>query len=141
MLKSTLAFSLLFATTLMGVSTFAQSVGQEAKISLPFHATPEGNALYVEGRLNGHPAIFLLDTGSTFSFCDWKLCGKTLKTTASLDFGTWHSSEQEVRTRDFSEISRKTGIKVDGILGLLTMNLFRRVIFNFEASMLELEPR
>jgi len=37
------------------------------KIVLAIHATPQGNALYLETKLNGKPARLLLDTGSTVS--------------------------------------------------------------------------
>src|SRR5260370_26905333 len=56
------------------------------KIVLALHATPQGNAVYIEAKLNGHPATLLLDTGSTVSLCDWKLCGKAPKA-ASLELG------------------------------------------------------
>lgn len=118
----------------------APCFGQQT-FSIPIHATPQGNALYIEATLNGHPAILLLDTGSTFSECDVRICGRAHKAIASLAFGQWSKAGHEVTTRDFAEVSKQTGVKVDGILGLLTMNLFRKVTFNFESSMLEFQPR
>lgn len=114
---------------------------QERKaFSLPLHATPQGNAVYIEGKLNGKSVALIVDTGSTFSFCDVKICGKAPKGTASLELGSWHKDAEEIRTRDFAEVSKLAGVKVDGILGLLTMNQFRRVTFDFEHGKLELEP-
>lgn len=110
------------------------------KIVLAINATPQGNALYIEAKLNGKPATFLLDTGSTVSLCDWKLCGKAPKTTPSLELGSWRSDSEDMRPKDLSSISLQVGIRVDGILGLLTMAHFRRVTFDFEWHNLELEP-
>jgi len=111
------------------------------KIVLALHATPQGNALYIEAKLNGKPATLLLDTGSTVSLCDWKLCGKAPKATPLLELGSWHSdSSEDIRPRDLSSISLQMGIKLDGVLGLLTMAHFRRVTVDFEWHNLELEP-
>ena len=110
------------------------------KIVLAIHATPEGNALYIETKLNGKPATLLLDTGSTVSLCDWKLCGKAPKATASLELGSWHTDSEDVRPRDLSSVSLQAGIGVDGVLGLLAMAHFRRVKFDFQRHNLELEP-
>ena len=111
------------------------------KIVLALHATPQGNALYIEAKLNGKPATLLLDTGSTVSLCDWKLCGKAPKTTPSLELGSWHSdSSEDIRPKDLSSISQQMGIKLDGVLGLLTMAHFRRVTVDFQQHNLELEP-
>ena len=110
------------------------------KIVLAINATPQGNALYIEAKLNGKPATLLLDTGSTVSLCDWKLCGKAPKPTPSLELGSWHSDSEDIRPKDLSSISLQVGIRVDGILGLLTMAHFRRVTFDFEWHNLELEP-
>jgi hypothetical protein len=111
------------------------------KIVLALHATPQGNALYIEAKLNGKPATLLLDTGSTVSLCDWKLCGKAPKATPLLELGSWHSdSAEDIRPRDLSSISLQMGIKLDGVLGLLTMAHFRRVTVDFQQHSLELEP-
>jgi len=111
------------------------------KIVLALHATPQGNAVYIEAKLNGHPATLLLDTGSTVSLCDWKLCGKAPKATPLLELGSWHSdSSEDIRPRDLSSISLQMGIKLDGVLGLLTMAHFRRVTVDFQQHSLELEP-
>lgn len=110
------------------------------KIVLAIHATPQGNALYIETKLNGKPATLLLDTGSTVSLCDWKLCGKAPKATASLELGSWHTDSEDVRPRDLSSVSLQAGIRVDGVLGLLAMAHFRRVTIDFQRHNLELEP-
>ena len=109
------------------------------KIVLAIHATPQGNALYLETKLNGKPARLLLDTGSTVSLCDWKLCGKAPKA-ASLELGSWHTDSEDIRPSDLSSLSLQAGIGVDGVLGLLTMARFRRVTFDFQRHNLELEP-
>lgn len=118
----------------------ANAQEKRQKIVLAFHVTPQGNALYIETKLNGKPATVLLDTGSTVSLCDWKLCGRAPKATASLELGSWHSDSEDIRPRDLSSISLQAGIKVDAILGLLTMAHFRRVTFDFQHYNLELEP-
>jgi hypothetical protein len=110
------------------------------KIVLAIHATPQGNALYIETKLNGKPATLLLDTGSTVSLCDWKLCGKAPKAIPSLELGSWHSESEDIRPIDLSRISQEAGIRVDGVLGLLTMAHFRRVTLDFQRHNLELEP-
>jgi hypothetical protein len=111
------------------------------KIVLAIHATPQGNALFIEAKLNGKPATLLLDTGSTVSLCDWKLCGKAPKGTPLLELGSWHSdASEDIRPRDLSSISLQMGIRVDGVLGLLTMAHFRRVTFDFQQHNVELEP-
>ena len=110
------------------------------KIVLAINATPQGNALYIEAKLNGKPAKLVLDTGSTVSICDWKLCGKAPKATPSLELGSWRSDSEDIRPKDLSSVSLQVGIRVDGILGLLTMAHFRRVTFDFEWHNLELEP-
>lgn len=110
------------------------------KIVLAIHATPQGNALYIETKLNGKPATLLLDTGSTVSLCDLKVCGKAPKATASLELGSWHTDSEDVRPRDLSSVSLQAGIRVDGVLGLLAMAHFRRVTFDFQRHNLELEP-
>lgn len=43
-----------------------------------------------------------------------------------------------MRTKDFAEVSKQCGTHIDGILGLLTMKRFKRVVLNFEDSDLEL---
>lgn len=121
----------------MPCHAYAQEKPQ--KVILPIHATPQGNVLYIETKLNGKPATLLLDTGSTVSLCDWKICGKAQKATASLELGSWHTDSEEVLPKDLSSISLQAGIRVDGVLGLLTMVHFRRMTFNFEHRTLELE--
>jgi hypothetical protein len=54
----------------------ANAQDKPQKIMLAIHATPQGNALYIETKLNGKPAMVLLDTGSTVSLCDWKLSAR-----------------------------------------------------------------
>jgi len=109
------------------------------KIVLAIHATPQGNALYIEAKLNGKPARFLLDTGSTVSLCDWRLCGKALRA-VSLELGSWRSDSEDIRPKDLSSLSLQASIRVDGVLGLLTMARFQRVTFDFQRHNLELEP-
>ncbi len=118
----------------------ANAQDKPQKIVLEIHATPQGNALYIEAKLNGKPATLVLDTGSTVSLCDWKLCGKAPKATPSLELGSWHSDSEDIRPKDLSSVSVQVGIRVDGILGLLTMAHFRRVTLDFEWHNLELEP-
>src|SRR6266436_6842804 len=101
------------------------------KIVLAIHAPPQGNALYIKTKLNGKPATLLLDTGSTVSLCDWKLCGKAPKATPLLELGSWHSDSEDMRPMDLSSVSLKAGIRIDGVLGLLTMAHFQRVTFDF----------
>jgi hypothetical protein len=122
--------------------TFYPANAQEKpqKVVLPIHATPQGNAVYVEVKLNGKPAVLVVDTGSTVSLCDWKFCGKAPKGTASLELGSWHTDSEDVRPRDLSSISLQAGVRIDGVLGLLTMAHFRRVTFDFQHHSLELEP-
>lgn len=111
------------------------------EIVLAIHVTPEGNALYIETKLNGKPARLLLDTGSTVSLCDWRVCGKAPKASPLLELGSWHSdSSEDIRPKDLSSISLQMGIRVDGVLGLLTMAHFRRITFDLERHALELEP-
>ena len=121
----------------MPCHAYAQEKPQ--KVILPIHATPQGNVLYIETKLNGKPATLLLDTGSTVSLCDWRICGKAQKATASLELGSWHTESEEVLPKDLSSISLQAGIRVDGVLGLLTMVHFRCITFNFEHRTLELE--
>src|SRR5258707_1800889 len=109
------------------------------KIVVAIHATPQRNALYIEAKLNGKPATLLLDTGSTVSLCDWRLCGKVIRA-VSLELGSWRSDSEDIRPKDLSNLSLQAGIKVDGVLGLLTMARFRRVTFDFQRHNLELEP-
>jgi len=73
------------------------------------HATPQGNAVYIEAKLNGHPATLLLDTGSTVSLCDWKLCGKAPKA-ASLELGSWHTDSEDIRPKDLSSLSLQAAL-------------------------------
>src|SRR5258708_13716732 len=111
------------------------------KIVLEIHGTREGNALYIEAKLSGKPATLLLDTGSTVSLCDWKLCGKALKATPLLELGSWHSdSSEDIRPRDLSSISLQMDIKLDGVLVLLTMAHFRPVTVYFQLHTLHLQP-
>jgi hypothetical protein len=79
------------------------------KIVLTIHATPQGNAVYIETKLNGRPAKFLLDTGSTVSLCDWKRCGKAPGRTNLLELGSWHTDSEDVRPIDLSSISQQAG--------------------------------
>src|SRR5260370_18663207 len=80
----------------------ANAQEKRQKIVLALHATPQGNALFIEAKLNGKPATLLLDTGSTVSLCDWKLCGKAPKATPSLELDSVHShSSEDIRPRDF----------------------------------------
>ena len=119
----------------------ANAQEKSRKIVLAIHATPQGNALLIETKLNGKAATLLLDTGSTVSLCDWKLCGKAPKATPLLELGSWHGdSSEDIRPRDLSSISLQMGIKLDGVLGLLTMAHFRRVTVDFQQRNLELEP-
>ena len=106
---------------------------------LAVHATPQGNAPYIKTKLNGQPATLLLDTGSTVSLCDWKVCGKAPKA-ASLELGSWHTDSEDMRPVDLSSLSLQAGIRLDGVLGLLTMAHFQRVTFDFQRHNLELEP-
>ena len=117
----------------------ANAQERSRKIVLTIHATPQGNALFIETKINGQPARFLLDTGSTVSLCDWKLCAKVVRA-VSLELGSWHSNSEDIRPQDLSSLSLQAGIRVDGVLGLLTMAHFRRVTFDFQRHNLELEP-
>src|SRR5258708_17768080 len=99
----------------------ANAQERSRKIVLALHAAPQGNAVYIEAKLNGKPATLLLDTGSTVSLSDWKLCGKAPKATPLLELGSWHSdSAEDIRPRHLSSISLQMGIKLDGVLILPT---------------------
>jgi hypothetical protein len=107
--------------------------------------------MLVEARVNGKPAVFILDTGSNYTIVSSKLVdvatpslrdavtsksgsgfsGNGIFTRASLAVGPVLWRDHLILASDTNEISKSLGESVDGLLGLDFLNAFDTAVVDF----------
>ena len=132
-------------------------------VEIPLRSSHAFGLMLVEARVNGKPAVFILDTGSNYTIVSSKLVdvvtpslkdavtskkgsgysGKGIFTRASLAVGPVLWWDHRILASDTNEISKSLGESVDGLLGLDFLNEFDKVVVDFRQHklILTLSPK
>ena len=117
-------------------------------IEIPLRSSRDFGLLLVDARVNGTPAVFILDTGSNHTIVSSKLVdvatpslkavvtskkgsgysGNGIFTRASLAVGPILWREHRILAMDTIELSKSIGESVDGMLGMDFLDEFDAVI-------------
>jgi hypothetical protein len=136
--------ALLLAVTL----GFGVSPQPPNSAEIPLRSSRAFGLMLVEARINGKPAVLILDTGSNRTIVSSELVdvatpalmdsvtskkgsgwsGNGVFTRASLAVGPVLWRDHGILAMDTSEISKSFGERVDGLLGMDFLNEFDRVI-------------
>jgi hypothetical protein len=133
----------------------AQSVRTKgaSTVEIPFELNRQFGSILIRVRVNGEPAVLLVDTGSSHTILSGNFlglnplllerAGAPVKgsgligiagwATATIDLGRMNWSERRVLVMDeFREISKGMKQRVDGILGEDVLNEFTSVAIDFK---------
>ena len=127
---------------------FSGSAQPPHSAEIPLRSSRAFGLLLVEAKVNGQPAIFVLDTGSDHTIVSSKLvdvatpsprdavpskkgsgyAGSAIPTRASLTVGPVVWWDHRILAIDTTELSKSLGESVDGLLGLDFLHEFDTVI-------------
>jgi hypothetical protein len=128
-----------------------------ATIRIPFRTVQ--SLIVVEGKVNGNPAIFLLDTGANRTIVSVRIygdarfqlqraprrqggagfAGYSLRRPADVGLGenTW--TAQQVSVMDLDELKQMLHMDFDGLLGQDFLRQFRSVRIDYRAHVIDLQ--
>jgi hypothetical protein len=126
-------------------------------LRLPFRTAH--SMIIVQGRVNGSPVAFLLDTGATRTIVSVSIYGKvpfrlrTIERTShsagiigdsvilpvDLELANHTWSGQHVAVMNLDGLSQVLGVQFDGLIGQDVLREFRSVRIDYHAHMIELE--
>ena len=128
-----------------------------ATVRIPFRTVQ--SLIVVEGRVNGNPATFLLDTGANRTIISAKiygnvrfelqrmprrqggpgLVGYSLRRLADLGLGQNMWTAQQVSVMDLDELKQMLHMEFDALLGQDFLRQFRSVRIDYHAHVIELQ--
>jgi gag-polyprotein putative aspartyl protease len=128
-----------------------------ATVRIPFRTVQ--SLIVVEGRVNGNPAIFLLDTGANRTIVSAKiygnlrfelqrmprrqagpgLVGYSLRRSADVGLGQNMWTAQQVSVMDLDELKQMLHMEFDALLGQDFLRQFRSVRIDYHAHVIELQ--
>ena len=146
------ALTLLFLL-LMPLPNLAHS----GTVSIPFRTVQ--SLIVVEGKVNGNPAIFLVDTGANRTIVSAKiygnlrfelqrlprhesgpgLVGNSLRRPADFELGGHVWTAQQVSVMNLDELKQMLHMDFDGLLGQDILRQFRSVRIDYRAHVIELQ--
>jgi hypothetical protein len=125
---------------------------------VPFRSV--GSMILVEGKVNGDPVTFLLDTGSVGTIVSTRTCrircfslhgvqrnaeghginGESISVRLDLQLGNRQWTAQRVSIMNLDELSSILGVRhVDGLIGEDILRDFRSIRIDYHARVIELE--
>ncbi len=134
--------------------------GQQAGEPLPFRRSPNAGLLLVEAEVNGKARTFILDTGSQVTVVDvsalplaeqFKLnavgpatgdvgmAGAGRGVRVNLKFAGRSFSERTVVALNLSDLSKRYGTRIDGLIGLDVLGEFEAVTIDFREKQLRVQ--
>ena len=128
-----------------------------AVLKVPFHTVQ--SMILIEGKVNGNPATFLLDTGANHTIISARayghvdfdlhrlpqntrgpgLAGGSLRLPADLVLAEHVWAAQRVSVMDLDDLNEMLKMKFDGLLGEDILRQFHSVRINYRTHTLELE--
>lgn len=125
--------------TFNGTPTAAQ---EHKAYRIPFASV--NPLILVRATVNGKPATLLLDTGAPLSMISAGSDGEPVQTEVDLQFVDLEFAEHRLPKRqiiamDLSDVSRRAGTRVDGVLGQDFLSQFSSVRINYKVQWVELE--
>ena len=142
-------------------SADARAVAGPAKppvVRVPFRSVE--SMILVEGKVNGDPVTFLLDTGSVGTIVSTRMCritcfslhgvqrnadghginGESISVRLDLQLGNRQWAGQRVSIMNLDELSSILGVRhVDGLIGEDILRDFRSIRIDYHARVIELE--
>jgi len=126
-------------------------------VRIPFRTVQ--SLIVVEGKVNGNPAIFLLDTGANRTIVSTRiyghphfdlqrmpprptgpgLVGYSLRRSVDVELGERLWTAQQVSVMDLDELKQMLHMDFDGLLGQDMLRQFRSVRIDYRAHVIELE--
>ena len=145
----------LFATLLLGC-LMAGAVTAAGQVEVPFRQDGRNKLIFLEARINGKPALLLLDSGATITIVnarlleigDWDLRaskfstegpgfgGKAVWADAVLALAPTQAAKRRVAAVDLELFARSIGRRIDGLLGQDFLAEFDHVVIDFKAKKL-----
>jgi hypothetical protein len=147
-------------TALVVLLTLAPSPGpaKPPVVRVPFRSVE--SMILVEGKVNGDPVTFLLDTGSVGTIVSTRMCritcfslrgvqrnadghginGESISVRLDLQLGNRQWAGQRVSIMNLDELSSILGVRhVDGLIGEDILRDFRSIRIDYHARVIELE--
>jgi len=139
------------ALVLAAALAFSVSPQPSKSAEIPLRPARAFGLMLVEAKINGQPAVLILDTGSNHTIVSSKLVdvampalrnlvsskkgsgysGNGVFTTASVSVGSVLWRDHQILAMDTTELSKSLGESVDGMLGMDFLNEFDVVIVDF----------
>jgi gag-polyprotein putative aspartyl protease len=130
---------------------------QPGTVRIPFRTVQ--SLIVVEGRVNGNPATFLLDTGANRTIVSTRiygnvrfelprmprrqgaagLVGYSLRRAADVGLGENLWTAQQVSVMDLDELKQMLHMEFDALLGQDFLRQFRSVRIDYHAHVIELQ--
>jgi Aspartyl protease len=126
-------------------------------VSIPFRTVQ--SLILVEGKVNGTPATFLVDTGANRTIVSTRIYGNapfelqrmprrttgpglvgfSLRRSVDIELGDRRWTAQQVSVMDLDELRHMVHVNFDGLLGQDTLRQFRSVRIDYSAHIVELQ--
>jgi hypothetical protein len=126
-------------------------------VRIPFRTVQ--SLIVVEGKVNGNPATFLLDTGANRTIVSTRIYGRphfdlqrmpprptgpglvgySLRRSVDVELGDRLWTAQQVSVMDLDELKQMLHMDFDGLLGQDMLRQFRSVRIDYRAHVIELE--
>jgi hypothetical protein len=133
-----------------------QGVAQPRVVAMPFRYVD--SFILVDAKIDGTPVMLLVDTGANKTILNAKsfgrvemrvskpvnrgagIVGKALHLRVDLEIAHEFLFSQRVAVMDLEELSKRFGVRFDGLLGQDILNQFHSVRIDYKNHVIELEP-
>ena len=150
--------ALLAVLALLPVTGVALAQPQHRTFTVPFHV--KHSLILLEAEINGKPRVMVLDTGAQSTIVDVSALGsvqqfdlehahvngntagshgETEASTVDLKLGEKKWSDRVVGVMNLSEVSKRFGVQIDGLLGQDVLQEFSAVRIDYKKHVVELE--
>ena len=145
----------LFATALL-LCVVAGAGTAASQVEIPFRQDASNKLMFLEARINGKPALLMMDCGATVTIVnarlleigDWDLraakfstegpgvAGEAVWSEAVLAIGSMKGNRRRVAAMNLEAFTRSLGHHIDGLLGQDFLAEFDHIVIDFKAKKL-----
>jgi hypothetical protein len=150
------------STFIVALLCFAMAqAARSAVVEIPFETSPRRSLILIEVRIDDHPRIFVMDTGSTWTLVNRRIMpvtefeirksrfqnggssvvfeGKSVAAAVAIGTQTW--SEWKVLATDLDLLTETYGRSIDGVLGQDILRQFDTVTIDYVLRKITLNGR